>query len=242
MYDLHSHILPAIDDGAQSIDDTVALLTAAVKDDISHLICTPHIQLGRFDNSLSSIGQVFEQVSQHPAVKALPITLSYAAEVRICPEIMLLAKQQKLPFVGHWQQMDVLLLELPHSHIPPGTEQLIKWLINHNIMPMLAHPERNRDIQADYNKFNLLAKSGCLFQLTASSIIGDFGELAQKVATRIIAQEKATIVASDCHNIKRRPPKMSEAFNYVSRHFSSTQAELLFKQTPKQIAERKFHG
>ena len=87
MYDLHSHILPAIDDGAQTIDDTVALLKAAVNGNITHVVATPHIQQGRFDNSLTDIKTLYQQVINHAEVQALPIQIAFAAEVRICPEI-----------------------------------------------------------------------------------------------------------------------------------------------------------
>ncbi|REL36550.1 tyrosine-protein phosphatase [Thalassotalea euphylliae] len=240
MYDLHSHVLPGIDDGAQSIDDTVALLKAAVDDGISHLIATPHIQLGRFDNTLSNIAAIHQQVIDHEQVVSLPIKLAFAAEIRICPEIMLLAKQQALPLLGQWHGHSVMLLELPHSHIPAGTEQLIKWLINQSIIPLIAHPERNRDIQADYQKFKRLAKTGCLFQLTASSITGDFGEHAQSIAEQIIKDNKAAIVASDMHSMKRRPPKMSQAYQSVSSLFGEEVANLLFVTNPQLIAESMF--
>lgn len=240
MYDLHSHVLPGIDDGAQSIDDTITLLKAAIDDGISHIIATPHIQLGRFDNTLSNISATHQQVITHEQVKSLPIKLDFAAEIRICPEIMLLVKQQRLPFLGEWQQQSVLLLELPHSHIPAGTEQLIKWLMNENVMPLIAHPERNRDIQADYQKFKRLVKTGCLFQLTAASITGDFGEQAKSIAEQIIADGKATIVASDMHSLKRRPPKMSQAYEIVLRWFGEDVAKQLFVVNPRLIAESKF--
>ena len=112
--------------------------------------------------------------------------------------------------------------------------------MKHNIIPLIAHPERNRDIQADYQKFLLLAKTGCLFQLTAASIIGDFGESAQQMAYRIIEEDKATLVASDMHSVKRRPPKMMAAFQQINSDFSSIIADILFMQTPMLIAKSLF--
>ena len=216
MIDLHCHILPGIDDGAKDIDESLALVQAAIDDGISHIVCTPHIQIGRFDNNLTTISSAFDNLVAAVKQKNLTIDLAFAAEVRICPEIMLLAKQGKLPFIGKWcddsgQVKDVLLLELPHSHIPAGTEQLITWLHKNNIIPMIAHPERNRDIIADFTKFKRLSKLNCLFQITAASLCGDFGEVPQQISEQLLIDDEVTIIATDAHSIKRRPPKLTQA-------------------------------
>ncbi|MCH2055471.1 MAG: hypothetical protein MK214_02435 [Thalassotalea sp.] len=240
MIDLHSHILPGLDDGALDMAETLTLLRIASESGITHMMCTPHIQLGRFDNNLANISNAFEQVTENLESSGIGIKLAFAAEVRICPEIMLLAKQSTLPFIGTWQGKDVLLLELPHSHIPAGTEQLIKWLKNNDIMPMIAHPERNRDILADRKKLQQLTKLDCLFQLTASSICGDFGEDARAIALEMIANEQATIIATDTHNVKRRPPKLKDAKDIVTEQFSEQLAQQLVHDMPWRISADKF--
>ena len=240
MIDLHCHILPGIDDGAQTIDDSLALLRAAIDDGISHVVCTPHIQLGRFDNTIDIIQTTFDELQTQVIKESLAIKLAYAAEVRICPEIMLLAKQKKLPFIGTWQGKNVLLLELPHSHIPPGTEQLLTWLNKNNIIPMIAHPERNRDIIADVNKFNRLTKADCLYQITASSLCGDFGEVPQKISEMLLREDKVTIIATDAHSVKRRPPKLAQAAKLAESIVGADKAKQLVYDTPKLISANKF--
>ncbi|GAA0810268.1 tyrosine protein phosphatase [Colwellia asteriadis] len=241
MIDLHCHILAGIDDGAQHIDESIALLHAAINDGITHAVCTPHIQFGRFDNTINTIEQVFNQLQQQVHAEALAIKIAFAAEVRICPEIMLLAKQNKLPFIGQWQGKNVLLLELPHSHIPAGTEQLIKWLNNNNIIPMIAHPERNRDIIADITKLSRIPTSSCLYQITAASLCGDFGEAPQKIAEQLLREDKVTIIATDTHNLKRRPPKLTAAKLIAEQLIGAEVAQRLVYDTPKLISESKFN-
>jgi len=245
MFDLHCHILPGIDDGAKDINDSLALIKAAINDGISHIVCTPHIQIGRFDNDLNIISSAFNTLEQAVKQQGLPINLAFAAEVRICPEIMLLAKQKKLPFLGQWQEesgqvKEVLLLELPHSHIPAGTEQLITWLHKNNIMPMIAHPERNRDIIADINKFKRLSKLNCLFQITAASLCGDFGEVPQQISELLLKEDQVTIIASDAHSIKRRPQKMTQAKLAAEKIVGADKAQQLVFDIPKLISEVKF--
>jgi protein-tyrosine phosphatase len=240
MIDLHCHILPGIDDGAQNIEESIELIHAALADGITRIICTPHIQLGRFDNTIETISTVFNQLKEQTIKAGIDIELSFAAEVRICPEIMLFVKQKRLPFLGQWQQKDVLLLELPHSHIPAGTEQLIHWLNKNNIVPMIAHPERNRDIIADISRLSRIPRSSCLYQITASSLCGDFGDIPRKISEQLLLEDKVTIIASDAHSMKRRPPKLSEAKKIVEGLVGAQKASMLFYHNPKLISDSKF--
>jgi protein-tyrosine phosphatase len=240
MIDLHCHILPGIDDGAQNLTDSIDLVKLAITDGITHAICTPHIQLGRFDNNVQIISTAFDLLVAEIKSQQLSIEIAFAAEVRICPEIMLLSKQNKLPFIGKWQNTDVLLLELPHSHIPPGTDQLIKWLRKNNITPMIAHPERNRDIMADYRKLDMLYNLGCLFQVTAASLCGHFGDTAQAIATSMLQEDKVTILATDAHNVKRRPPNLQAGRNAAADIIGDQKADSLVFDIPKLISASKF--
>lgn len=238
MIDLHSHILAGIDDGARSLTDSLQLIEGSIDSGVCKILATPHIHLGTFDNDLSSIQQAFTQltsaVQENPSIN---ISLAYAAEVRICPEIMMLANTQQLPFMGKWQGKDLLLLEFPHSHIPPGSEKLVDWLIAQNILPMIAHPERNRGVWESSGLLLPFKERDCLFQVTAASIIGDFGERSKKIAWDMLRNNDASIVASDMHNMKRRPSKMKEAFLAVSDELGENIAKQLFVTTPNLIFE-----
>lgn len=240
MIDLHCHILPGIDDGAQNVTDSIDLVKLAIADGITHAVCTPHIQLGRFDNNIRTISTAFDALVAEIKSQQLNIEIAFAAEVRICPEIMLLSKQNNLPFLGKWQDTDVLLLELPHSHIPPGTDQLIKWLFKHKITPMIAHPERNRDIMADYRKLDMLCHLGCLFQVTAASLCGQFGDTAQTIATNMLTEDKVTILATDTHNVKRRPPNLQAGRNAAAKIIGDNKADSLVYDIPKLISQSMF--
>jgi protein-tyrosine phosphatase len=240
MIDLHCHILPGIDDGAKELEDSLALISAAISNGITHMVCTPHIQLGRFDNTIDTISTAFELLQRAVIAKNLNIKLAFAAEVRICPEIMILAKQAKLPFIGQWQGKNVLLLELPHSHIPPGTEQLIKWLDKNNIIAMIAHPERNRDVLADYSKLKMLIRMNCLFQVTAASLVGDFGDGPLQVAEKMLSENLVTIIATDSHSVKRRPPKLAQGRMAVVNLVGEEKAQELVFDNPHLISSSKF--
>jgi len=237
MIDLHSHILAGIDDGAACLEDSLRLIQQSMHDDVTHILLTPHINFGTFDNDLDSIKNAFDLLCQFTLHHKLNVNLAFAAEIRISPEILQLVNQSKLPFMGKYEGSDIVLLEFPHSHIPPGSEKLIDWLIKKNIRPMIAHPERNRDVWKYPEIMQPFIQRKCLLQITASSLLGDFGEQSKNQAWRYIESGSVAVVASDMHNLKRRPSKMKEAYQLVKEKCGVEIANSLFINTPKQIIE-----
>lgn len=236
MIDLHCHILPALDDGACDASETLALLKLAVADGITRMVATPHINPGYFDNNHNSIQAALSVSRQLIAKEQLPIAIAAAAEVRLTDQLMPAIEQNQLPFLGQWQGQQVLLLELPHSHIPPGTDLLVKWLARRDILVMIAHPERNRDVQANPAVLNPLRRLGCLFQLTGSSLIGDLGDRHQLCAEYFVAERLFHIVATDCHNLQRRPPKLAAAVQRLTELADENYAQQLSHFMPAQIS------
>jgi len=237
MIDLHSHILPNIDDGARSIEDTIAIAENSVSAGVTHMMCTPHINLGTFDNTPETISAAFNLAVAAIKKADIPLKLAFASEVRLCPEILVLTKQNKLPFLGAWQGKQALLLELPHSHIPPGAENLIKWLLSNNIQPVIPHPERNREIIADYPKARWLKQLGCIFQVTAGAFVNRFSDAVFDTVWRMQQDKLITYVASDTHNIKMRPNDMKDAYNAVVAKVDQNLADAWFIEIPNVITQ-----
>ncbi|MCL1065356.1 capsule biosynthesis protein CapC [Shewanella olleyana] len=240
MIDIHCHVLPEIDDGAKSLDESMALIHQAIEQGITRIVATPHIHVGIYDNNQQTILGAYSRVQQEIKAQGLPIELRVAAEVRICPEIIMLAKQNQLPFVGDFDEKKVLLLELPSSHLPAGVEKLIDWLINSNILPMIAHPERNRELQRYPDRIKPFQQRGCLFQLTAASLIGDLGDSPKALSQLWIKKKLYTIIGSDCHSIKRRPPKLHQAYSITKELTDDTYATQLVVDNPYLISKRLF--
>jgi len=235
MIDLHTHILAGIDDGAKTLDDSIALITDAVNGGVTKILSTPHIHFGCFDNNIASIKGAFSELTAQLEKQPLAVSVAYAAEVHLCPEILLLAKQKQLPFMGKWQAMDILLLEFPGRFIPPGSEKLVDWLIKQGIKPMIAHPERDRDLHQFSELVRLMEARDCLFQVTAGSLLGDFGERAASFSWQLVEENRATIVASDMHHLVKRPCKMQQAYDAVLTRCGKEVAERLFVINPEII-------
>ena len=237
MIDLHSHILPGIDDGARTLDDSLEIAWQSYESGVTHMLCTPHINEGVFDNSVETISLAFESLNRHLIKHEIPLSIAIGSEVRVSPSIIDLVKQNKIPFIGTFNEEKLLLLELPHSHITPGVENLVRWLKRNNIQPVIPHPERNREIISDYRKILHLESMGCIFQVTAGSFIGRFSEKSKEIADMMLHENKIAYVASDTHNVKRRPNDMSLARDYIDRVMGEELAYQLTTENPRKISE-----
>ncbi|WP_346838385.1 CpsB/CapC family capsule biosynthesis tyrosine phosphatase [Microbulbifer sp. SAOS-129_SWC] len=242
MIDLHCHLLPGIDDGAADMEQALGLARAAIEDGITHAVATPHIHIGRYANTRDSIAQLLGEFRQALLDAQIPLEVSSAAEVRLSDDLPALVERDQLPFVGEWQGDRLLLLELPHSHIPPGVERIIDWLYQRNIRALIAHPERNRGILRDVDLVRPLAQRGCLFQVTAGAVTGGFGPPAQQRARQLLERNLVTVLASDAHHLVRRPPLMTEGRRAAEAVVGESRSLDLVLHHPATIAEVHFHG
>ncbi len=240
MIDLHNHLLPGIDDGAPDLDTALELARLAVAEGITHLVCTPHIHPGRYDNDLASIAAARQRLVAGLQEAGIPLQVAAAAEVRYSTELMQGIEQDSLPFLGRWHGKRVLLLELPHGEVPFGAERLTEWLLQHDVMPMIAHPERNKGVMQCPRKLKPFIEQGCLLQVTAGAVAGHFGEPARLIANALLELGLVTILASDAHNVRHRPPVLSEGMQQAARIVGAFQAERLVIDTPWQIARGHF--
>lgn len=240
MYDLHNHLLPGIDDGAPDIDTAIELAKIAVDDGITHMVCTPHIHPGRYENTFETIQTALKQLQAALLKNQIKLNIAAAAEVRIGPEILQMVPHNSLPFLGKWQNNDVLLLEFPSNAVPVGSDKLTQWLIKRNITPIIAHPERNQIFQSQPERLKAFINQGCLLQVTGSALLGNFGQTAKETALELLKSNKITLLASDAHNINYRPPLLSDCYEFVKNEVSDLQARMLLINNPKQISDIKF--
>ena len=235
MIDLHNHILPGIDDGPATLEESLELALIAVEDGIQHIVATPHIHPGRYDNQITTIKPVLNNLQQALKDRAIPLTMSMGGEIRISTEMLTMIPSGQIPFIGQWNGCDVLLLEMPHSHILPGTDKLIRWLKARNITPLIAHPERNKEIMQSPDKLAPFIEEGCLVQLTAMSVTGEFGKQAEQCAKYFIEQGWTTILATDSHNRMHRPPVLSKGRDVAASIIGEAEADKLVRENPSII-------
>ena len=240
MIDIHCHLLPGIDDGPDTMEESLCLARAAVSNGITHAVITPHIHAGRWDNSAAIIKTIALDFKRAVLEHEIPLEIGVAAEVRIGVEIMEQINSRQIPFLGHWHEKKVMLLEMPHSHVPIGIDRLVDWLLERDILPMVAHPERNKDVHRTVDKISPLIERGCLFQLTAGSVSGRFGEPSRTRAIELLEKGVVTVLASDAHNLKYRPPSLISGRDAAAEIVGLDEAYRLVVDNPWTIVGEQF--
>ena len=235
MIDIHCHLLPGIDDGPPTMEIALELARALVADGVKRVVCTPHVFPGRFENRRSNIEDAFTVTAQAMAAQGIALELAFAGEVRLTPEVLALLPGRELPFLGASDGYQSMLLEMPDGQVPLGAEKFVRTLMRSGIRPVIAHPERNRGVMEKPQRVEALLEEGCLLQLTAGSLVGQFGERAQATAQWLIDQGWVHAVASDAHNLSGRRPRMKDAAQWLRQHFGEAAASTLTVTGPMAI-------
>ena len=240
MIDLHCHLLPGIDDGPTSLQESLELCRIAVADGITHAVVTPHIHPGRWGNTRASIQRDCAALQCELDALGIALQLGFAAEVRLTDELMGQIEREEIPYYGEVDGYQVMLLEFPHGHVIPGSEQLVNWLMRQQIRPLIAHPERNRQVMKNPALLQPFIEAGCWLQITGGAVTGHFGERAQAVARQLLEVDQVTAVASDGHNSKARPPALQQAYASIASDYGEGRAQRLMNETPATIAAGQF--
>lgn len=228
MIDLHCHMLPGIDDGARDLSDALAMAVMAVQGGTTEAVLTPHIYDGVYLNPLSTLIPKFHEFKKHVMDAGINLKLHLGGEVHMSEHVPDLLSRGELPFIGQFGGDRVMLLEMPHGFVPAGAVKFVEWLRARNIRPLLAHPERNKEIMRAPEKLNPFISLGCGLQLTAGSLIGNFGGQAQRLAWQIIEQNLCFCVASDGHNQGARTPTLQASRAAVVNRMGIELADRLF--------------
>lgn len=232
MIDLHCHILPGIDDGAKTMDDSLEMARRAVSEGITHILATPHYKNGRWDNEKEDILRYVESLQMELDQRNISLKIFPGQEVRIVGELIEDISANKIQFIDEDDQY--LLIEFPTATIPHFTDPLFFELQKKGIIPVIVHPERNRAILNDPNELLKMVEKGALAQLTAGSYVGTFGKKIQKLSHQLIQADLVHFIASDAHNIHSRDFHMEEAYEKLEKEFGKQKVKQ-FKQVTKDL-------
>jgi len=235
LVDIHCHLLPWIDDGAQDLQAGLGLAKASVIGRITTSILTPHVFPGRFDNQLETLRPEFDAFRRAIDSAGIGLTVHLGGEVHLTPESLEMAVDGRAPMLGGWQGARVMLLEFPDGHIPVGAINAVRWLMRAGIVPMIAHPERNKAVMRSPDAIEPFVREGCLLQLTAASVCGGFGRRCFDTAHELLRREQVTAVATDAHNLRFRPPVLIDAWCALRDTYDADLASLLCATQPAAI-------
>ncbi len=229
--DIHSHYLFGLDDGAASLDDSLSMLEQAASLHITHLLATPHATELTNDAFSEQVVQHFETVRQEARKAGIPVHLYLSAELFFSRRTM---DWLHYPWATIANNRKYLLFELPLLDLPEGVGEFIFQCRLKGITPILAHPERYMYLHKKLEKLYAFFQQGCLIQINAGSITGQFGQNVQNMALNFIKSGFAHFVASDAHEIKYRSYKtLIRAYEELAKFVDSSFLNRLFFENPQ---------
>lgn len=215
MIDLHSHILPGVDDGAQTLEDSLEMARKAISQGITHLMCTPHHNNGKYNNPADKIIREVANLQGELDKRGLDLTLLEGQEVRLTEFLLTAIQRDEILFTD--LDNTYLLIEFPTNEVPIYAEQVFYQLLNRGQVPVIVHPERNAVFREEPNRLVSFLEMGTLTQLTAPSIVGIFGSDIQQTARQMLEHNMLYMVASDTHNLRHRTFLMKEAYKEIEK-------------------------
>ncbi|HEX7613883.1 MAG TPA: CpsB/CapC family capsule biosynthesis tyrosine phosphatase [Thermoanaerobaculia bacterium] len=233
MIEIHFHCLPRVDDGPASWDEAVALCRAAAAEGTTRIVATPHVLRDKWVNT--------NPVARDRLVRALNERLG--GTPRILPgceyyfsdEVVGLAKKGPTSPLTGLARGHYLLIEFSPGHVPPLIVSVFHELRVLGLHPIIAHPERHPVFARQPERLAEFVKRGALVQITAGSLLGDFGKTAQKACEDFFRLGLVHAIASDAHSMSQRPPRMAPAHERVRKKWGADVARGLFIDNPEAI-------
>ncbi|MGM0216056.1 tyrosine-protein phosphatase [Enterococcus sp. AZ109] len=234
MIDIHTHMLPAIDDGANEIGETLEMLEKSVAMGVSEVIFTPHGNTGEFSGLLykEQILEAYHYVCEFVQLQNMNLKLHLGMEVMANRRIKEAWYTHELLTLA---STDYLLIEFPFNAGTDYAFGALKSVEECRLKPIIAHPERyeliihNPEIAYEWNK------RGYILQINSGSILGEFGEKVRRTAHILLDHQLAQLIASDCHHSDRRGPNLNSVKQLLTRDYSSGYADLLLTINPKLL-------
>ena len=235
MVDIHTHIMPGVDDGARTMDNALEMARIAAADGITTMAATPHAY---WMGDIIEGREILERVKEvNIAIQEAGIPLKVVSGCEVPMDRRLVERLRDDAGWTYCGSNVYLLLEPPWGSLPENCFSLVDGLLERGITPVIAHPERNAELQSDLAPLDRLIQQGCLAQVNANSILGRHGRPAKATALRLVETQRLHIVASDSHNIENRAPILSEARAYVERVLGAEAGERLFVENPQRVVD-----
>ena len=236
MIDLHCHILPGVDDGAASEEESCMMAQMAADNGVTAIVATPHCNIpGWEDNYMSNdLRDRFLGMARLLKEQKIPIRLYTGAEVFVTPEVPRLIREKKfLTLAGS----RYLLVEFAFDESIVFAERMLDAIQREGLIPVVAHPERYYFVQEDPGCLHRWTRKGVVLQLNKGSLLGAFGRHARRVACWCLEEGCVHLIGSDAHSPYRRTPRLSDAWDFVSGYTIPEIADFLLKENPERILQ-----
>lgn len=235
MIDLHTHILPGIDDGVKTEDEAVEFARVAEADGIRRLVATPHCKDGFYVNGRREVLDAVGRLQGRLRESGVGLEIVPGAEVHLCADLVDRIADGRAPTLA--DNGKTLLLELSTSQYPVELENLVFRLRLAGVVTVFAHPERIRYFRDDLEHWESVVRLGAFGQVTTGSILGKFGEEIQEVSEEMLRRRLVHVIASDSHNVRGRPPILSEAVALASAWIGEELASRMTVEFPAALLD-----
>jgi protein-tyrosine phosphatase len=229
LVDIHSHILPGLDDGAQTLEISVAMLRLAAESGTTDIVATPHANLEfAFDPDL-----IDRKIAEVQAAAGPSPRIHRGCDFHLTMENIddALAHPTKYA-INH---KCYVLVEFSELLIPRTTQEIFERFQSVGLTPIITHPERNTLLHSRLDQLQAWVENGALVQVTGQSLLGRFGRTARSVAVDLMKRALVHFIASDAHDTAHRPPVLREAYDYVAKTWGASRAETLFVTAPQAV-------
>lgn len=228
--DIHTHILPGIDDGARNLDEALLIIKEAIEAGVKEIILTPHFPYRGVE--LNKISHQFESFGETVSQRGMDITLNLGSELMLCPELPKLIKDDKrLTLNGKGKYV---LIEMPRFEIPIYTSTVIFDMLAHGITPIWAHPERCYDVVKDCRLAYHYRDKGVLLQINAGSLLGMYGKKVRNTAVTLLKNDCGHIIASDVHRANGLT-LLPEVFSRLVKIVGNAKAVDMVQSAPAKV-------
>ena len=232
--DIHTHILPGVDDGAKSINDSLEIIDYLKSVGITDMVLTSHYIKGtNYNFNVLTRAKIINELRKEAVDKG--VNLYLGNEVFLCDEVLDLLEKHEIYTINNSNYM---LIELPLSNYMKNFASIICELNDYGIIPIIAHPERYSFIQKDKNRIGELVEFNCLLQINVDSLIGKYGRKAKKISKWLLKKNAVSIVATDTHYVSD-PKKLIKAYKKLKKIVGEDKYKELVYYNPKRILENK---
>jgi protein-tyrosine phosphatase len=233
LIDLHTHILPGVDDGVRTEEDAVEFARMAAADGVLTLVATPHCKDDFFDNRRPGILAAVERLQLRLRECGVGLTVLPGAEVYLAPDLVERVRDGRAPTLA--DNGKTLLLELSLTQYPVDLENLVFGLRLSGLVVLFAHPERIRYFQEDVRRWEEMVRLGAFGQITTGSVLGTFGTETRTFTETLLRRGLAHVLASDAHGLRGRPPVLSTAVAAVAAIVGDEEARRMVIDRPRAL-------
>ena len=230
--DLHTHVLPGVDDGAQSMEYALQMLCNAAASDVQLLAVTPHCNRSCEMQNYLEDGLADRFLQLQKAAKDIPVRLVLGAEALADERLPRLLELKKIPTINGSRY---LLTEFPVDASAAYMQDMLQKLLTLGYIPLVAHPERYFSVCRMPQIVVPWLDMGCHLQLTGGSIMGEYGKTVQRTAVYLLQQDLVACVASDAHGLHHRSNFLLDVYDHLSLRYSKHYAACLMYENPMGI-------